>query len=319
MHTGDVKSQWESRDEGVVKGHYSVLEPDGSIRSVHYTADAKNGFTAVVKTHGPNVHPITDSPHGAIADDDVSSQSKINHFSKDQEHIVLSSDLHPHKKPIIDLNEDEKKVPSLFEIKPDADKFLNTYERPRFNGYEQDDRFDEDDFRPSYGGGGVRAEIKSIVPPPLGKFRPHDDYSDYSRNNLYNGDSSELEYEVYPNNYSPRGSPTRQNKYGSDNNKFSLVSSTKPFGVFTNHFKNLNQCPSNNKYCNRSPRTKNDYSSYFRRASVKINPRGKVTDGPVLFPDESEQKVASSRMIQTLIARTKHSYPTYANKNKNYF
>lgn len=33
LHTGDVKSQWESRDEGMVKGHYSVLEPDGSIRS----------------------------------------------------------------------------------------------------------------------------------------------------------------------------------------------------------------------------------------------------------------------------------------------
>lgn len=32
-----VKSQWEHRDEGIVKGHYSVLEPDGSIRSVHYT------------------------------------------------------------------------------------------------------------------------------------------------------------------------------------------------------------------------------------------------------------------------------------------
>lgn len=52
LHTGDVKSQWESRDEGIVKGHYSVLEPDGSIRSVHYTADGKNGFNAVVKTHG---------------------------------------------------------------------------------------------------------------------------------------------------------------------------------------------------------------------------------------------------------------------------
>lgn len=48
LHTGDVKSQWEHRDEGIVKGHYSVLEPDGSIRSVHYTADGKNGFNAVV-------------------------------------------------------------------------------------------------------------------------------------------------------------------------------------------------------------------------------------------------------------------------------
>lgn len=314
-----MKSQWESRDEGVVKGHYSVLEPDGSIRSVHYTADAKNGFTAVVKTHGPNVHPITDSPHGAIADDDVSSQSKINHFSKDQEHIVLSSDLQPHKKPIIDLNEDEKRVPSLFEIKPDADKYLNTYERPRFNAFEQEEQhFDEDDFRPSYGG---RAEIKSIPPPHLGKFRHHDDYNlpEYSRNNLYNSDGGgELEYEVYPSNYNNRGGSQFRSPKFPDNNKFSVVSSTKPFGVFTNSLKSVNQCAINSKFCNRGPRAKNDYSSYFRRL-VKINPKGKVADGPVLFPDDTEQRVASSRMVQTLIARTKHTYPTYANKNKNYF
>lgn len=131
LHTGDVKSQWESRDEGIVKGHYSVLEPDGSIRSVHYTADGKNGFNAVVKTHGPNHHPVHD-PHGGVAHDDVSSQSKINHYSENQEHIVLSSDLNPHKKPIIDLNTDEKEVPSLYEIKPGVEKFLNKHERPRW-------------------------------------------------------------------------------------------------------------------------------------------------------------------------------------------
>lgn len=28
----------------------SVVEPDGSIREVDYTADSKNGFNAVVKT-----------------------------------------------------------------------------------------------------------------------------------------------------------------------------------------------------------------------------------------------------------------------------
>ncbi|EDW99979.2 uncharacterized protein Dyak_GE23206 [Drosophila yakuba] len=33
LHTGDVKSQWESRDGDGVKGHYSILEPDGSIRT----------------------------------------------------------------------------------------------------------------------------------------------------------------------------------------------------------------------------------------------------------------------------------------------
>jgi hypothetical protein len=42
-HTGDIKSQSETRDGGVVKGQYSLVEPDGSIRTVDYTADDING------------------------------------------------------------------------------------------------------------------------------------------------------------------------------------------------------------------------------------------------------------------------------------
>uniref|UniRef100_A0A182NXS1 Uncharacterized protein n=1 Tax=Anopheles dirus TaxID=7168 RepID=A0A182NXS1_9DIPT len=48
-HTGDHKSQWEVRDGDVVKGEYTLDEPDGSVRIVKYHADAKNGFEAVVK------------------------------------------------------------------------------------------------------------------------------------------------------------------------------------------------------------------------------------------------------------------------------
>ncbi|XP_049544929.1 cuticle protein 19-like [Anopheles darlingi] len=51
-HTGDHKSQWEVRDGDVVKGEYSLDEPDGSVRIVKYHADAKNGFEAVVKNIG---------------------------------------------------------------------------------------------------------------------------------------------------------------------------------------------------------------------------------------------------------------------------
>lgn len=222
LHTGDVKSQWESRDEGIVKGHYSVLEPDGSIRSVHYTADGKNGFNAVVKTHGPNHHPVHD-PHG-VAVDDSSSQSKINHFSEDQEHIVLSSDLNPHKKPIIDLNTDEKEVPSLFEIKPGVEKYLNKHERPRWSSYTEsggniepighgggyqapprpvhtthigwkiNDHGDpfrnndfDDDFQPSYGRPSPLSKFRQTDDSPFSKFRQTDEFivSEYGRNNLY--------------------------------------------------------------------------------------------------------------------------------------
>ncbi|RZC37614.1 Chitin bind 4 domain containing protein, partial [Asbolus verrucosus] len=54
--TGDQKSQHEVRDGDVVKGSYSVAEPDGTIRVVDYAADGVNGFNAVVKKIGPAVH-----------------------------------------------------------------------------------------------------------------------------------------------------------------------------------------------------------------------------------------------------------------------
>ncbi|CAB0010522.1 unnamed protein product [Nesidiocoris tenuis] len=56
-HTGDIKSQYEERDGDVVKGAYSLVEPDGSVRIVEYTADDHNGFNAVVKKIGPSAHP----------------------------------------------------------------------------------------------------------------------------------------------------------------------------------------------------------------------------------------------------------------------
>ncbi|TKX27839.1 cuticular protein RR-2 [Spodoptera litura] len=42
-HTGDKKSQHESRDGDVVKGMYSLHEPDGTVRIVEYHADKKTG------------------------------------------------------------------------------------------------------------------------------------------------------------------------------------------------------------------------------------------------------------------------------------
>ncbi|XP_054085147.1 cuticle protein 19 isoform X2 [Zeugodacus cucurbitae] len=63
--TGDVKSQHETRDGDVVKGQYSLVEPDGSIRTVDYTADPINGFNAVVTKSGPTVHAqaLVPAPH----------------------------------------------------------------------------------------------------------------------------------------------------------------------------------------------------------------------------------------------------------------
>lgn len=56
-HTGDHKSQWEIKENGVVQGEYRLLEPDGTTRIVQYTADDIHGFRAVVKKIGHAVHP----------------------------------------------------------------------------------------------------------------------------------------------------------------------------------------------------------------------------------------------------------------------
>lgn len=61
--TGDKKSQYEVRDGDVVKGEYSLVEPDGSIRIVQYTADPENGFNAVVTKKG-NGHQQTNHLSG---------------------------------------------------------------------------------------------------------------------------------------------------------------------------------------------------------------------------------------------------------------
>ncbi|XP_072937112.1 uncharacterized protein [Epargyreus clarus] len=48
-HTGDIKSQHESRRGDIVLGQYSLVQPDGVRRTVDYRADDHSGFLATVK------------------------------------------------------------------------------------------------------------------------------------------------------------------------------------------------------------------------------------------------------------------------------
>nr|XP_018911285.1 PREDICTED: cuticle protein 7-like [Bemisia tabaci] len=50
-HTYDIKSQEETRDGDYVQGYYSLVEADGSKRTVHYS-DKGHGFEAVVSKEG---------------------------------------------------------------------------------------------------------------------------------------------------------------------------------------------------------------------------------------------------------------------------
>jgi Insect cuticle protein len=62
--TGNKQAHTESRDGDVVRGEYSLLEADGTMRIVQYTADPRNGFQAVVKRagHAPEVFGAPAAP-----------------------------------------------------------------------------------------------------------------------------------------------------------------------------------------------------------------------------------------------------------------
>ncbi|CAG9784941.1 unnamed protein product [Diatraea saccharalis] len=62
-HTGDFKSQHEHRDGDVVKGYYSLHQPDGSIRHVDYHGDKHSGFHADVKHSTHHIVPHHHNHH----------------------------------------------------------------------------------------------------------------------------------------------------------------------------------------------------------------------------------------------------------------
>lgn len=64
--TGDIKQQSEERTGDVVRGQYSLVEPDGTVRTVDYTADPVNGFNAVVSKSGIPHHPPPKKPKQTI-------------------------------------------------------------------------------------------------------------------------------------------------------------------------------------------------------------------------------------------------------------
>ncbi|KAF4517309.1 hypothetical protein B566_EDAN008644 [Ephemera danica] len=57
-HTHNYQERQERREKGVVKGFYSLLDADGSLRLVTYTADEK-GFRALVARQEPQINPKT--------------------------------------------------------------------------------------------------------------------------------------------------------------------------------------------------------------------------------------------------------------------
>ncbi|XP_055640758.1 cuticle protein 7-like [Toxorhynchites rutilus septentrionalis] len=65
-HTGDIKSQHESRNGDEVHGQYTILDADGHHRIVDYHADHHSGFNAVVRREPTNIK-IAQPVHKVIA------------------------------------------------------------------------------------------------------------------------------------------------------------------------------------------------------------------------------------------------------------
>lgn len=63
-NTGDSHGHSETRDGSTVTGEYSVMEPDGVLRRVLYTADPKNGFRASVRYVQPDGEESSVRDHG---------------------------------------------------------------------------------------------------------------------------------------------------------------------------------------------------------------------------------------------------------------
>lgn len=94
-HTGDYKSHTEKRDGDIVHGRYEVVDPDGFKRIVEYTADAHNGFNAVVTREPTDIKipqpvPVVQKVvQKVIAPEPVKYIAKPNYYAP-QSKIVLS-------------------------------------------------------------------------------------------------------------------------------------------------------------------------------------------------------------------------------------
>ncbi|XP_045446383.1 uncharacterized protein LOC123654527 [Melitaea cinxia] len=103
--TGDHKHHYEARDGDRVRGGYSLVEPDGSLRTVEYNADDQHGFNAVisksVNKHDGHAFSIIGHTRQFLP---IESGIKINHV------FPIKSYYHQEPNSTIIANGDEKPV-----------------------------------------------------------------------------------------------------------------------------------------------------------------------------------------------------------------
>ncbi|XP_037906621.1 uncharacterized protein LOC119648831 [Hermetia illucens] len=333
LHTGDVKSQWESRDNGIIKGRYSILEPDGSIRTVDYTADSKNGFNAVVKTHGPNIHPIMETAHsGVIHPNHELSHSKINHYGKNQDHILLTSNLQLAEEISKDVEDTQPEIEVKQSVEPEI-QYGQNVEQPEVPA-------EAEYFEPSEE---VRPEIKSVPAPDLSGFQPipsHGGFSDdqepwkaiinedtakyYDRvKEEYHQDEPQATIRVLPETfYQPKALASLNTNFISSQPAFAeemVPSYSQPSKVRgkLHTTPGLRYFANNNKQKKfKRGHNKSIFSNHFPRKPRML---GRHKEGPLYFGSNlKEQRQASSRIVQSMLKRDKmHIVPNYASYNSD--
>ncbi|XP_063379444.1 high mobility group nucleosome-binding domain-containing protein 5-like [Cydia fagiglandana] len=99
-NTGDQKAQKESSDGSVVRGQYSLIQPDGYVREVQYTADDIKGFNAVVKNFLPEGEAKAIPPCPEIKSEPLKeAQNKTDeaHDLEPEAHGEVKEEKHSHE------------------------------------------------------------------------------------------------------------------------------------------------------------------------------------------------------------------------------
>ncbi|KAL9903464.1 cuticular protein 76Bc isoform 2-T2 [Glossina fuscipes fuscipes] len=333
LNTGDVKSQWESREGDTIKGHYSVLEPDGSIRTVSYTADAKNGFNAIVKTVGASSHPVTDTPHNPNSKNDDTSQSKINPYSKNQEHIVLSSDINHVKQPIEDISLSHPKIPNLIEFKPHARiKQIPMEMVPHMSKEPENENLNLQPESISVPYNSQDNDWKAVISDSFNNYpSKHSLKPIYYQAEDYLANSNMQHHTERVSDKSSSKNNGLHTKFVASKplqprpNPSYLDASLNSIPVYHHYGKNTltttaglkhySTLPHTHKHFQKKPH--NEYSSYFQRHNKKPRKlKSSSSTGPIAFPEnreESEQDAASASLVQSMIKKdNKHMAPMYA-------
>ncbi|XP_017778388.1 PREDICTED: uncharacterized protein LOC108564029 [Nicrophorus vespilloides] len=117
--TGDYKMHKEERNGDVVKGEYRVADPNGSIRTVTYTADKEHGFQAVVKQSEP-----IEASHILNENQEAFAEHKQNEeFSASSHYNYYHDGLSRQSKP----DDSKQQILSKYTPSLNSDKYLHRF------------------------------------------------------------------------------------------------------------------------------------------------------------------------------------------------